>query len=770
MSKSLKHPPKPLRERIQKARAEGRMQQGLELAKELAKQEPSDETRSLVRDITFERGCQLLGEGKTRDARIVFQNALAFESTPEFRAAIAEKLARLGDASAALAVLAQLPEGEMRAKAFAHAVDAAIVKGAAGKVDLPADLHDAFTAVIAAFDAVEKGDDAAARDALQAISLTSPFLEWKVMLRGLIAYHQNEDVRALENWQRLSAERQPWRLVAPLRFAIDPSFRDAQPMPTRSRMQALLDATTGTGLGVALRSLAKLLVPWDNAQTPKQAIKLASEIHAALNAKKPALAAKLAQILYVKIATEGDTTNIERMRATLPMPADDPHGYRLQALQASDPEDTPLAVDSWLAYRTEIATLTNRFPGESNALAQALVWEHIAGIMSDMAEEFTDIPASIPRAAECYRKSIALVANRVLPHVRLLDELKSDKSKSALAVTAAKKLVAKFPDHAPTWQFLGDSYRSLKKSAEAIDAYRAALKADPMQSDLRRKLADSLWEQAVKAATPAARAKSLPAPETYRPLIEESLRSLEGNPVPRLAAWAILEEGLKQEEFAAKLLADARQRPHQRVALPLALHLAAQFDKKIAPPRRDELARMWDEAIAVKPTAAEALAGLEAIAEFNSRKIKGKKAYVTNLLPSLSNEVLEKFSETYLLNLGRLCVTLGSVNEGKKFAAHGQARFPKNPDFWFLEFDATKKDKTWRLDHLLRQARNLIPELPRELQEVMLKGLKSREKLFSPPSDVFDLMDEFRKRFGRGFGGGFFGGGFGEDDDGGGFF
>jgi len=620
--------------------------------------------------------------------------------------------------------------------------------------------------VIAAFDAVEKGDEAAARDALQAISLSSPFLEWKVMLRGLIAYHQDDDVRALDNWQRLSAEREPWRLVAAFRFAIDPSFRNAQTPPTRSRMQALLDATTGAGFAPALRNLAKLLIPWDNAQTPRQAIKSAGEIHAALKAKNPTLAAKLAQILYVKIATEGDSTNIERMLVTLPMPADDPSGHRLKALQASDPDDMPLAVDSWLRYRAEIETMTNRFPGESNALAQALVWETIADMMSHADDEFTHIPASIPKPAECYRKSIALVANRVLPHERLLDELKSDETKQAPAVTAAKKLVAKFPDHAPTWRFLGDSYR-LEKPEEAIEAYRAALKADPMQVDLRRKLADALWEQGFKAATPAARSKSFPAPETYRPLIEESLRSLEGNPVPRLAAWAILEEGLKQGEFAAKLLADARQRPHQRVGLPLALHLAAQFDKKIAPARRDELARMWDEAIAEKPTTAEVQAGLEALAEFSTRKIKGKKAYVTNLLPSLNNDALEGLSETYLLSLGRVCVAMGSAAEAKKFASHGRARFPKNPAFLFLEFDATKKDNARRLNSILERARRLIQELPRERQEAMLRELKSREKSFAPPPpSFFDVLERMHDRFGRGFGGGFFGDD-GDEDEGG---
>ena len=55
-----------------------------------------------------------------------------------------------------------------------------------------------------AFAQVQAGQDEAARETLQPIGLRSPFLEWKVLLRGLIAYYQSDDVRALDNWQRLA--------------------------------------------------------------------------------------------------------------------------------------------------------------------------------------------------------------------------------------------------------------------------------------------------------------------------------------------------------------------------------------------------------------------------------------------------------------------------------------------------------------------------------------------------------------------------------------
>src|SRR5262249_56926659 len=80
------------------------------------------------------------------------------------------------------------------------------------------------------------GLDDAARETLQGIGLSSPFLDWKLLVRGLLAYYQNDDARAAENWSRLDPERLPAQLAAPLRYAADAEFRKAQPPePLRRR-------------------------------------------------------------------------------------------------------------------------------------------------------------------------------------------------------------------------------------------------------------------------------------------------------------------------------------------------------------------------------------------------------------------------------------------------------------------------------------------------------------------------------------------------------
>ena len=61
------------------------------------------------------------------------------------------------------------------------------------------------------------------------------FLASVVLLRGLLAYYQEDDVRALENWQRLHPERLPFRLAA-LKYC-SPSIQSTAPSAVPCRMR-----------------------------------------------------------------------------------------------------------------------------------------------------------------------------------------------------------------------------------------------------------------------------------------------------------------------------------------------------------------------------------------------------------------------------------------------------------------------------------------------------------------------------------------------------
>src|SRR5262249_19920419 len=153
------------------------------------------------------------------------------DATPARIAALAEELAACGEVKQATTLLAQVPDAQVGHAVMLKAADAAMQQEANGRALLPEELRGDFDRVMQAFTQLEARQDDAARELLQGISVRSPFLEWKLLLRGLQAYYQNDDARAIENWQRLTLDRLPARLAAPLRASIDPAYRLAQPPP-----------------------------------------------------------------------------------------------------------------------------------------------------------------------------------------------------------------------------------------------------------------------------------------------------------------------------------------------------------------------------------------------------------------------------------------------------------------------------------------------------------------------------------------------------------
>src|SRR5262249_44027008 len=132
-------------------------------------------------------------------------------------------------------------------------------QGPAGKNALPPDLHAPFDLVLQAFAHYEAGRDEETRAALQGIGLQSPFLEWKVLLRGLIAYQTKDDARALETWSRLHPARWPARLCAAMRAGIDSAFLASQPAAMQQTLRNKMLQQQGLVIAPLLRDIKQIL-------------------------------------------------------------------------------------------------------------------------------------------------------------------------------------------------------------------------------------------------------------------------------------------------------------------------------------------------------------------------------------------------------------------------------------------------------------------------------------------------------------------------------
>src|SRR5262249_9529630 len=154
--------------------------------------------RELLQRAYLARAGQLRAGNYLRDAVTVLQNAAQLGGAPDFLEKLAEEMAACGEVRPALKLLDQVPGSPALPRVLAHAADVARKEGKNGRKLLPESLHGQFDLVVQAFAQAEAGQDEAARQSLQGIGLQSPFLEWKLLLRGLLAYYQKDDARALE--------------------------------------------------------------------------------------------------------------------------------------------------------------------------------------------------------------------------------------------------------------------------------------------------------------------------------------------------------------------------------------------------------------------------------------------------------------------------------------------------------------------------------------------------------------------------------------------
>jgi len=319
-----------IRARATRAVQEGRYQQALELGKQVYKYDSTPQNRDLLRRIYLGRAEQLRKQGYTRDACTLLENAAQLsDDDPAWLEKVATELASCGDPRRALELFRRIPGTEAQARVHALTADSALQQGPAGRNLLPESLRSQYDLIVQAFRQLEAGQDELVKETLQGIGLQSPFLEWKLLLRGLQAYYLKEDLRALENWQRLNPDRLPAKLAAPLRFQIDPAFRQAQPPETQAILQKQGDRLQDSGFVQPMRHLQKILA--DPEQLPS-AFRLAEGMVAGLRQQAPHLVPRLAACFYWAIIDHGQPEDMTRYRRVFGNPPDDPEMFRLQAL------------------------------------------------------------------------------------------------------------------------------------------------------------------------------------------------------------------------------------------------------------------------------------------------------------------------------------------------------------------------------------------------------------------------------------------------------
>ena len=751
-----------LKGRAEKAIREGRFQQALDLAKQVHKAQPTPAHLDMLRQAYLGRARQLRNQGQPRDAVTVLHAALAVDRTTlEWLAQVAEELARSGEIREALELTAAAPDAAGRV--MGPAADAALQHEAAGRASLPENLHADFDRVVLAFQQTEAGRDEETRAALQGIGLRSPFLEWKVLLRGLQAYYANDDARALENWQRLAADRLPARLAAPFRCRIDPAFRAAQPPEVQAALQRQLDRADGASVLTQLRQVRAALAHRDSLAA---AFRQAEALLPALRREAPQAVDRLASCFYWAAVDTGPD-DVLRYKRVFGRPAADPSFFRLEALaqeRAGNPEE---AHDNWEKYEKEIAADPKAWPSGEAGRVRALVLLRMgrnAAALPDDAEmaklpaymrNHPDRPPQLnPSAEQCLRRALELAPD-LLEAYEALVQLLRRKRQTAKAEKAARKLLEHFPEHLPTLEALSGLLAEKEKYGEALELLQRAWKANPLNRELRSKV--------TTAHLLAARGHALEdrfgdARGEYQAAL--NLTDAEGA-YGILGRWAACEFRAGQTERAEELLQQAKAKAPSALAVAylmvvesvrLKLHrtIKARFDK-------DFKAGLEEPAT---PAAAAALADLTRALVMSGVTYHGQKTHAKRVLAYVEKAADGDFSEAQMEAVCSALVDLKSVRAARRYLERAQRKFRANPMFPYLEAltymtSDLENVRAYQAKPLLEAARKKAEALPPDAR---------RDKLLRDIQDRLNALEALNP-FGMGFMGDMFGFDWDDEDD-----
>ena len=755
--------------RIERTRREGRYQQALELVKQLYKYEPTPAHLELVKDTYLQRALQLHAMGAIRDAATVLEVASRLDDKNRaWLERLAKEMARCGDAARLKMLmdrLVKLPGGgetaDIGKQLLTAVADAAILQEGTGKNTLPPELKEDHDRIVQAFREIENNQDEAARQTLAAVGLKSPFLEWKILLRGLQAYYANDDERARENWQRLDPERPPARIAAPFRAAIDPAYQQAQSPAMQAKLRLQFEGTQGADLNVQLRALRKAL---ERPDTLSEALTIAERLLPTLQKQAPQIVARLATSLYWKVLETGPN-DLARYRRIFGGPPTDPKFDRLNALGNELAGNLDKAHKHWEAYQKDIAARPEVWPGEEAPLARALVYVKMAENAASIPtpEQFAKLPRAIrqmerppralhPTAEECYRKAIELAPTLIDAHTGLF-RASLVGGKEAKVIETGEALLEKFPHDVETARMLGTFLIQRDRNERAVEVWERVVRMQPMDASARQFLGVAsralARELVLKKQFDEARRRYQASLDLIGPDLRPNV----------LCNWSVAERVAGDPARADELLAEARALIGELFIS--YLQLVESHRMRLAPKEKSRLAKEFTAKLSDPVDAATVVSLVEYTASLVARGVTyfGIKTHIKKIIALASQLDTKTLDEQLLLRL----IKALSAHEGVSrivppLYRSGEARFPNNPHFPYLEAihlmgdDPDEDLRDYKVRAPLEKAERLARLRPADEPGIkeMLADIERRLavlRMLNPFADIFSRMGGFGPDF-----------------------
>ena len=342
---------------------------------------------------------------------------------------------------------------------------------------LPPEQRATYQAVDGAFAAYSAGRDEEARTLIAAVGLTSPFLDWRVLLRGLMIYAGGDPARAIENFARLDPQRLPARLAAPLRAALEPGT------PVPDKFAPAVKALLGDALTDNLLTLRKSL---GGGRGLGGAFKILPAIVPTLKLRSPDAAQELTRLMYHAVRNQGKPDDLPKLNNLFGPYPDDPAFHRLNALAFEQDEAVQEAKRHWLAYEVWLGKNPAGWPRDLATRARAMAITRVARLTAAVEELYELINPIDP--VPQWRRAIELAPGWEPAALDLLNYFLV-RNKLTEAEAVARAHLDHKPGAVPFLDALARVLAGTGRPAEALGVRKRQLEAGPLNAVVRRQTA-----------------------------------------------------------------------------------------------------------------------------------------------------------------------------------------------------------------------------------------------------------------------------------------
>ncbi len=596
----------------------------------------------------------------------------------------------------------------------------------------------------------ERDDEA--RVALNDIGLGSPFLEWKIWLRGLLAWGAQDVGRALENWSRLNPKRLPYQLMAPLRAHADASWLLDQPALRDRLLQQYARLGSG-GLGGQLRELRPQLAGRTGLA---KSFKTAEAFLPRFQAAHPALVPRLADVFYHTMQRRGEPADLERFSKVFGRMPDDPSFDKLSAISFEQADEAERALALWQRH-IDWLQVEAKWPPLLKRQAIAIIFRTMAGIVGrfddlDPDDDPFDRPAKKtksktsgaakvrPTPVDYLVRALEFAPDWEIAAAELM-EASVDFDRVVEACAFAEQFLAANPNAIAVSRAYADILMLKFDHAGALIQLQRLRKANPFDAGIRNTLAECVLHCLYLFVRDADF-------ENAQNLYEGERELLLSESPTMTTHWlyALYKKRKQTAEAEAEFRKIAPTKPLDAFLLVANAHLF-----KAKPAEKSAATKAYKATLAESPSAADTLLLFDGYAFFKlgGLDFTGMKTMHGGIVTATLNAGGDpKLTE----HQGALLIanTSGQTTMPKfeKLAQTLGKRFPKNPIFKLCVVETwlaknPEKRVPFKIVQLLRQAKNLVRDSADPKYKLLETRIDELTEELDPYADMRRLFDGF---------------------------